>query len=263
MTDYRYSIISYSFRRSFEAGAMDLYGYFEWCKENGFTQLDPWSHHLQAALEDPEELKRVKAAVEASGLPVGCVAVDGAHIYEPTAEARAQRRENAYRWLDLAASLGASQVRIDAGGPEDMPDDVFEIIVEGYNDIIPRARARGIEVLVENHWGPTKHPENTVKLLEAVEGLGLLFDTNNWAPGKQELGWEMCAKYARLTHIKTFSFDEHGNEPSVNLSKAFRLLRESGYDGAWGIESVPDDGDEPTAALRTLALIKRELGVMG
>jgi len=257
----RYSIISYSFRRSFESGSMDINGYIDFCKENGFTQLDPWMKHLEPGLTDRAWLAKVKAAGDATGLPFGCVAVDGGHIYEPTAEERAKTRSVAYAWLDVAEFLGASQVRIDTGGRVDtISDEMLAIIVDGYNDLIPRARAKGLEVIVENHWGPTRHPENVVKVLEAVEGLGLLFDTNNWIPEKQELGWELCAQYASLTHIKTFSFDEQGNDPSVNLSKAFRLLKETGYSGAWGIESVPHDGDERGAAVKTLALIKRELG---
>ena len=258
----RYSIISYSFRRSFENGSMDIDGYINFCQENGFTQLDPWMKHLEPGLTDRGWLARVKAAGDATGLPFGCVAIDGGHIYEATAEERAKTRAVANAWLDVAEFLGASQVRIDTGGRVDtMSDEMLEIIVDGYNELIPRARAKGLEVIVENHWGPTKHPENVVAVLEAVDGLGLLFDTNNWAEGKAELGWELCAQYASLTHIKTFAFDENGNDPSVNLSKAFRLLKESGYSGAWGIESVPDDGDERGGAVQTLALIKRELGV--
>ncbi len=256
----RYSIISYSFRRSFEDGSMDINGYINFCEENGFTQLDPWNKHLEPGLTDRTWLEAVKTAGKSSGLPFGCVAVDGGHIYEPTAAERAKRRQIASAWLDVAAFLGASQVRIDAGGPEVMSEEMLSLIVGGYNELIPQAQAKGLDVIMENHWGPTKHPENTVRILEAVDGLGLLFDTNNWAEGKQELGWELCAKYASLTHIKTFAFDEQGNDPSVNLSKAFRLLQETGYSGAWGIESVPHDGDERGAALKTLALIKRELG---
>ena len=108
----------------------------------------------------------------------------------------------AYRWLDVAASLGASQMRIDSGGPDELTDEIFEIIVDGYNELIPRARASGVEILVENHWGPTKFPENTKRLLEAVDGLGLLFDTDNWAPGTHGTAWEMCAPYASLTHSR-------------------------------------------------------------
>ena len=257
---HRFSICSYSFRRSFASGAMDFRGYVDFHLRHGFSQLDPWMKHLEPALENNTWLADAKRMAEDAGLPYGCIAVDGGHMYEQSSAERAACREKANLWLDVAAALGASQMRIDSGGPEQLTDEIFEIIVEGYNDLIPRARKAGVDILVENHWGPTKRAENSVRLLEEVEGLGLLFDTNNWAPGTHEAAWRMCAPYARLTHFKTNSFDSRGYEPSVDLPKAFRILLDSSYDGVWGIESVPDDGDEEGAAVKTLALMQRELG---
>ncbi len=272
------SICSYSFHRLLAAGKQDIFKYITDCKELGFTLLDPWNAHL-APLNDPETvlnvgsdpenaslvpqhedyLDQVKRAADEVGLPFGCIAVDGAHIYEPTPEARQANRALAYGWLDVAEKLGARQLRIDAGGPEEMPDDAFQIIVAGYQDLIARGQDKGIEIVVENHWGPTKFPKNVVKLMEAVDGLGLLFDTGNWATGMREQGWQMCAKYATITHIKTFSFDEQGNEPSVDIPKAMHILLDAGYEGCWGIESCPRDGDEYEGAKKTIALIKRVL----
>ncbi len=254
------SICSYSFRRSFESGVMDYRGYVAFNQSHGFSQLDPWMQHIEPALDDKSWLADAKSMAEDAGLLYGCIAVDGGHIYEETAAERAQRRDMAYRWLEVAELLGASQLRIDSGGPEDLTDEVFEIIVDGYNDLITRAKGAGVEIVVENHWGPTKYPENTVRLLETVEGLGLLFDSNNWAEGTQERAWEMCARYARLTHFKTFSFDSQGNDPSVDLHKAIAILQLNGYDGVWGIESTPVDGDEEGAAIKTRDLIRRALG---
>lgn len=278
----KFSIGSYSFHGLLEAGKQDMFRYIEDCKALGAAQLDPWNAHLSLirsedevarAGRDPEGavlsaqsdeyLTRVKAAAEAAGLPFGCIAVDGAHIYEPTPEKRAANRSSAHRWIDVAHRLGAKQLRIDCGGPQEMPDDVFEIIVQGYNDLIPRARDKGIQIIIENHWGPSPVPENLVRILDAVPGLGLLFDSNNWAEGMQERAWEMCAKYATSTHIKTFNFDANGNEPSVDLHKCIRLLVEAGYDDVWGIESCPEDGDEYGAVKKTAALIERSLRTLG
>ncbi len=134
----RYSIISYSFRRSFDNGSMDINGYIDFCHENGFTQLDPWMKHLEPGLTDRAWLAAVKAAGDATGLPFGCVAIDGGHIYEPTPGERAKTRAVANAWLDVAEFLGASQVRIDTGGRVDaISDEMLEIIVDGYNDLIP------------------------------------------------------------------------------------------------------------------------------
>ena len=204
---------------------------------------------------------RSRTAAEEAGLPFGCIAVDGAHIYEPTEEARAENRARAYRWLDIAGYLGAKQVRIDAGGPEEMPDDVFAIIVDGYNDLIPYAAARGIEVIVENHWGPTKHADNCVKLLEAVDGLGLLFDSNNWAEGTARRGLGQV-RQVRQPHprqdlrVRRRGQRSHGRSPQMHGHPARRRLRRS-----LGHRKLP--GRRRRAgrrALKTLALMQARVG---
>lgn len=134
-----------------------------------------------------------------------------------------------------------------------MSDEMFQIIVEGYQDLMQHAKQAGLKLIMENHWGANKTPENVVKILESVEGLGLLFDSNNWPEGRHEESWERCAKYANSVHIKTFAFDANGNETTVNIPKVVSLLREAGYQGAWGIESIPKDGDEYTAVEKTKA----------
>lgn len=273
-----FSIASWSFHGLLEAGQQDMFRYISDCKDLGCGLLDPWNGHLQPLIAEDQAIKssanprqttfsqagldyvtRVKAAGEAAGLPFGCLAVDGAHMYEPTSEARQANRAAAYRWLDVAKQLGAAQVRMDSGGSADMPDAMFEIIVDGFRDVVRHAHDLDIELVMENHWGASHVPVNIVKILDAVEGLGLLFDSNNFAPGTQERGWTLCVPYARAVHIKTFEFDAHGNDPSVDLPRVIRMLVDSGYNGCWGIESCPRDGDEYGAARKTMDLISRVL----
>lgn len=277
--DIDIGICSYSFHRLLAAGKQDIFQYINDCRDLGCTQLDPWNAHLaqirqgDAVIQagqnpggshellsaaDNDYIQRVEEAADASGLPWGNLAVDGAHIYDPNPDVRAANRARAYRWLDVAEQLGCEQVRIDAGGPEDMPDEPFAIIVEGFRDLIARGRDKGIEIVTENHFGPTRIPANVERLMTEVEGLGLLYDTNNWKPELRDEGRERCAKYARACHIKTFEWDEQGNEISgANVERAIDLLKQAGYSGTWGIESVPRNGDEMLGARNTIALIKR------
>ena len=273
------SICSYSFHRALEAGNQDVFQYISDCHSLGCTQLDLWNGHLPSLLDDkthppssftpeyaqlsPAEidyLAQIKAAADHAGLPFGCLAVDGAHIYEPSPQARQAQQIKAYRWLNIAEQLGAQQIRIDSGGPPEMPEDVLEVIVTGYNDLIPRAGEKGMEVVIENHWGASRIPENVVRILGAVPGLGLLFDTGNWPEDMRETGWTQCARYARATHLKTYAFDAEGNETTVDIPRAMRILQEAGYQGSWGIESVPHEGDEYEAAQKSVALVRRVLG---
>ena len=272
------SICSYSFHHLLEAGQQDVFQYISDCQTLRCTQLDLWNGHLPSLLDDEarspssftpeyaqlssaewEYLAQIKAAANNAGLPFGCLAVDGAHIYEDSPEARQANQIKAYRWLNIAEQLGAQQIRIDSGGPPDMPEEVLDIIVTGYHDLIPRAREKGSEIVIENHWGASRIPENVVRILEAVPELGLLFDTGNWPEDRRETGWTQCARYARATHIKTYAFDAEGNETTVDVPRVMHILQEAGYQGSWGIESVPRQGDEVEAAKKSIALIRRVL----
>ena len=273
------SLCSYSFHRLLEAGQQDVFQYIHDCHALGCTQLDLWNGHLPSLLDDEkrspssftsedaqlsvaelDDLTRIKATADSVGLPFGCLAVDGTHIYEASPEARRANQIKADRWLNIAEQLSSQQIRIDSGGTPEMPEEMFDVIVTGYKDLIQRASEKGMELIMENHWGASRIPENVVRILDAVPGLGLLFDTGNWPEEMRETGWTQCVRYARATHLKTFAFDAEGNETTVDIPRAMRYLQEAGYQGCWGIESVPREGDEIEAAKKSIALVRRVLG---
>ncbi len=254
------SVMTYSFRRTCEKGDMDIFGCIDFCQTHGLEVLEPWNRHLPHAEDNVAWPRQVQQAARNAGVTMGCLAIDGAHIYDDSVAERQKLRDNAYHWLDAAAHCGAPQVRIDAGGPDDMPPAAFEVIVEGFTDLVARAKPMGIAVLTENHWGPTKNPDNTLKLLDAVPELGLLFDSHNWIAERRAEAWAKTAHLAKALHIKTFRFDADGNEVNENLNLCVTRLTEVGYNGVWGIESVPDDGDEAAAVLKTRDLIVRLVG---
>lgn len=255
---------------------MDLESYGALCREIGCTVLDPWNAHLsepettdslhagrnpgtaRLAVPGPEHVEVLKGKCAAIGLPLGCVAVDGAAMHAPDAQARELQHERARGWIAVAAALGARSVRIDAGGPEEMPPDALALIAAAYKEMIRYASERGVQVVIENHWGPSKFPDNVLRILDACPGLGYLFDTNNWAPGRQLEGWEKCACRATHTHIKTYAWNESGETEGLDLEPAFAALGRSGFSGAWGIESVPPNGDEVGGVRRTAELIRRK-----
>jgi sugar phosphate isomerase/epimerase len=153
-------------------------------------------------------------------------------------------------------------VRIDSGGPQEpLGGPIYDEIKAGYRDVIDTAKAVGVEVLVENHWGPTVTPENCLKLLDDIDGLGLLLDCHNFLPERRDDGRRLCASRAKAIHLKTFLFDAAGNEISdEKAEEALHILKSADYSGVWGVESVPNDGDEIKAAKDTIALIRRVVG---
>jgi sugar phosphate isomerase/epimerase len=278
-TPMKLGICSFAFHRTWAAGRLDFPGLIAACKALGCTQLDPWNAHLNQPAEGEDTVRAgshpqdarlgtpsdghvaiLRRQLDDGGLPMGCIAVDGGHIHEADAAKRALNHERAHRWIDIAGALGASHVRIDAGGPEDLPAPILAEIAAGYRELIAHAARHRIRVLVENHWGPTVIPENVNRLLDAVDGLGLLFDTHNWKPGRQRDAWRLCAARAEVVHVKTFAIGDDLVDPELDLGEAFALLRQHAFAGIWCVESVPRDGDELAAARRTLDLIRREAG---
>jgi len=277
------SICSYSFHRLLEQGKLDIFQYIDLCKQLGCTHLQPWNAHFvkpsdlkkvvelgktpwegkdSAWLDPPSDksfLNDIKKYADMKELKFELICVDRAYIYDENKEIMMENRKRAYKWIETAEILEAEGIRIDAGGPQELSDEVFEIIAEGYNDLIEKGGNRGVAIYIENHWGSSNVPENIIRLLKSVKNLKYLFDTNNWAKGRQKDGWEMCARFADATHIKTFEFDESGEEKTVDLSKAITLLKQANYNGVWGIESVPREVDEITGAELTIRLIKKYL----
>ncbi len=277
----KFSIASYSFHRELQSGRQDMFDYINDCKELGCSQLDPWNSHLTPliledaqirlsdnptqstfSVEGLEYVARVKAAADAARMPFGCLAADGSHVWEPTPEARAANRACAYRWLDVAKRLGAESMRTDTGGTPELPDDMFAIVVDGLKDIVEHGRQLGVRVSIENHWGASGVPKNVIRVLDAVPGLTLLFDSHNFADGMQEEGWQLCVPRAKDVHIKMFTFDENGLDPAEDIPRVVKMLVQSGYKGCWGIESVPRDGDEYGAIRKTMALIEKTVAAL-
>jgi hypothetical protein len=56
------------------------------------------------------------------------------------------------------------------------------------------------------------------------------------------------------------AWDQSGNEVSgTKADEAIQILLDAGYHGVWGIESVPQDGDEYAGARRTIDLIRKHV----
>jgi sugar phosphate isomerase/epimerase len=140
-----------------------------------------------------------------------------------------------------------------------LTDEIFKTIVDGYHQLLARAKRAGVELLIENHWGPSTNPEQLIRILDACPGLGLLFDTRNFPADRRGSARKLLAPRARATHLKSKRFDATGDDADDPMATCINLLLDAGYTGVWGIESVPENGDEFSAASKTIELLKRTL----
>ncbi len=281
MSTPRFACMSYSFLHTFRDDRMNLDGFLQWCADRGFEAADPWGEHLypfrnlsseafqakgdvDLALNDQDTaaLDDAKALAARHRMALACCAPDQqTYIYDDEPWKRDLQRRLAKRWIDAGQRLGVSQMRFDPGlvYKEDVPHDVMAIILDGYRDLVGYAKERNIEILIENHWGCAGYPKVVEHILDHVDGLGLLFDTFNFAPGHQGDGWIRLAPRARALHVKCARWADDGEKLTQHIGHAVRLLVDSGYDGLWGIEAMTQDKDisEAECVLRTKALIEK------
>ena len=277
----QFALMTYSFRDTVARGKLDLLGILDWCAERGFAAVDPWGPHIagfgDVAAEafdckgemdidldatDLAALDGLKAKAADVGLPLVSLAADQAtHIWADEPWRRDVQRRLAKRWIDAGQHLGVRQMRFDPGYKEspDVPAPVMTVLLEGYRDLVAYAGERGIEILIENHWGAAAYPKTVEHILDRVDGLGLLFDTFNFAFLHQADGWLRLSPRARSTHIKCARWADDGEELTQHIGHAVRLLQDHGYDGYWGIEAMSEDASVGDAGCveRTMALVEK------
>lgn len=229
----RISLISYTFHTMTRQGTMDVFGYLETVRYRyGLTTADLWNHTL-ASLEK-DYLRLVRQGLVERELELVNLAVDGAHIWEDDPETRRHHWEVALAHLEAAEFLGAKTVRIDAGGGRDERDftpEQFDHIVARFREYAQRAYDNGYRVGPENHWGAEAVPEVLKRLCEAVDhpGFGVLLHAKRWHGEQAAQGDEMIAPWVMHTHLTPALSDEE-------LASKMAMLREAGYQGAWGLE---------------------------
>lgn len=131
-------------------------------------------------------------------------------------------------------------MRIDAGG-NIAAEAIFDIVVDGYKDIVARAQPLGLQ---SDYRKPLGAPISTPTISTNCSTQCPVWDcssiptTEPLAPHQQ--AWVQYAKYATATHFKTFRFDEHGHDPDQDIPKVIGLLKAAGYNGCWGIKKLPD-----------------------
>lgn len=248
------SIISYSFHGLQGAGQMDLFGYLESIRYRyGLDAADIWNETLASL--DEGYLKKVKEGLAERELCLACLAVDGAHTWDPDPEARKALRKNALAHLRAAEFLGAKTVRIDVGGDKpEMSTEQLDWAVKCYKEYAQRAHDHGYMVGPENHYGPALVPENLERIRKAVDSpsYGVLLHLGRWAEGRQEEGDRLMAPWTFHTHV---AWTDGGKCPEAGML----MLRQAGYQGYWGVEHGRGGNVEYAAAAVRLATVRNIL----
>ena len=227
----------------------------------GLPRVEICQAHL--ASTEPEYLSTVRAAVDAAGGRVINVPIDVGNLAEPDPERRRQDLAEIKRWIDAAAVLGASNVRVNTGHSGEMDQETaLEIVAAGYRELAAYAGQRDMSILLENHGGLSASPAVIRQLVSAVgaSNFRLCPDFGNFAPDAREEGLRAMLPLATVVHAKIMDRDEQGRHSAFDLDRCLRLVAESGYSGPLSIE-FEGTGDEEAGVVWARDHIEAQLGM--
>ncbi len=280
--EIKLSLAQWSMHKMILEEGVDPYSFAEKASNWGFEGLEYVSglyyKELQAANFSEEAMnnwvEKSKAESEKYGLRNLLIMVDGqGDIAVEDETKRTEAVENHYKWVDAAAALGCHSIRVNLNGSME-PEVWIPASVEGLKQLAGYAKEKNINIIVENHGGPSSNGALLAEVMEKVgmENCGTLPDFGNFCI-KREAGDYYSSKcleeydrykgtkelmpYAKGVSAKSYSFDEEGNETRVDYPRIMEIVLESGYEGFVGVEYEGSDLSEEEGILATKRLLER------
>jgi sugar phosphate isomerase/epimerase len=240
--------------------------------EYGIEAVEFVNQFFKDKAHDDEYLKDLKKRAQDSGVTCVLIMIDGeGDLSAPDTGARKTAVKNHTKWVDAAAALGCHAIRVNTGSHYS-PTDVTNV-AEACGELTDYGVKHGIEIICENHGGPSSNPDALIALMKAVNKptFGTLPDFGNFP--KNKAGdyaidvYDAIARmmpYAKGVSAKSHDFDSAGNETKLDYPRILKIVTDAGYHGYVGIEYEGRRLSEPEGIKATKKLLemiqKGELG---
>jgi len=223
----------------------------------------------------PHHIGQSRRDVASRNLKIACVS-SSAELHHADPEKRRQQIADAKRFIDLAAALGAPNVRVFGNKMEGPREQVLDRVASGLHELGTYAGARGVTVMIESHGDFTDSPTLSEIFTRADSPyVGLLWDAHHtFVSGKEDPQFtvEKLGRYIRHTHLKDSVPTPDGRRyvltgrGEVPVRKQVEALTASGYTGCYTFEWEKvwhPELEEPEIAFADFAEFMRKLPISG
>lgn len=236
-------------------------------EEFGIDAVEFVNQFFKDKARDDEYLKQLKQRADDQGVSCLLIMIDGeGSLSDNDPAKRSEAVENHAKWADAAKALGCHSIRVNTG--DNYSATEVADAVDGCSALSEYAKSVGVNVICENHGGPSSDPDALLALIRGVgmENFGTLPDFGNF-PTKGErdehdYAIDIYAATARLmpfangVSAKSFDFDEQGHERFLDYPRLMKIVTDAGYDGHVGIEYEGQRLSEPDGILATKQLLE-------
>ncbi len=173
------------------------------------------------------------------------------------------------KWIDIAEYLGCHSIRMNwAGGSNGVEKDESALAdfikrsVPGFQKLCEYGDTKNINVIVENHGGPSSYPDAMEKLIAAVdnERFGTLPDFGNFPDDVDRYdAIDRLMPFAKAVSAKCYDFDdETGAENKLDFPRLIEnVVDKHGYSGYIGIEYEGNRLSEPDGIIACRKLLEK------
>lgn len=167
--------------------------------------------------------------------------------------------------IEIAYALGVPCIRLNSGRWKTIADfddlmkargeepvlpgykeeDGFKWCIDAIGKCLEMAKARGVVLALENHWGLTRTPEGLNRILKEFDSpwLGALIDTGNFLEDPYD---KIAAVAPKAVFVQAKTYEGGGEWYSLDLDypRIAKILRDAGYHGYVSLEMEGKEAPE-------------------
>lgn len=268
--NFEISVAGWSYHREIWSGRLQSIDAFERVREDlglGAFEL------VNTLLEVPTAryVDRLAAASASHQVEVPLILCDGeGDLGAADADDRSRAIRNHTKWIWVAADLGCRAIRVNWGGVTQAEleggifDDFIHRSVASLHELLEISQRFEVDIVVENHGGPSSDPDLLVRLMEAVDapGFGSLPDFGNFPPDTDRYAAvEAMMPWAKAVSAKCYDFADDGNETTIDFERMLEIcIDKYHYRGFIGIEYEGERLSESAGTMACRDLLRRLRG---
>jgi L-ribulose-5-phosphate 3-epimerase len=252
------SLAAWSMHKLFFARQVDQLGMLDMTQELGIGAIEL----VNTFFPSPQYayLKQLRNRADDLGVTIPLIMCDGeGSMAAPDQASRLQAVKNHHKWIDIACVLGCHSIRCNTGA-RDGDRDALDRCADSFPLLLEYADAAGINVLIENHWGPSSDPDWLMALMDRLPHprFGTLPDFGNF-PATVD-AYEAVQKMMRrafAVSAKCYDFGADGDETKIDYPRMLDIVTAAGYRGYVGIEFEGERLSERDGIAACKALLER------
>jgi len=212
-------------------------------EEFGIDAVEFVNQFFKDHAHDTAYLRDLKKRADDHGVTCVLIMIDREGDLSATDKAeRTKAVENHTKWVDAAVALGCHAIRVNTGNNYSPTSNAD--VTEGCSALADYGAAHKINIICENHGGPSSDPNSLIPLMKSVNkpNFGTLPDFGNFARNGDKYAIDVydaiaqMMPYAKGVSAKSFAFGPDGKETTLDFARILKIVTDSGYHGYVGIE---------------------------